>query len=72
MLLEPCFSVTLHDERGGVPIKCSWSNAFLSDRRMTLHEKRGGNPMLLLLGLCLCMTPQDARGERVSMKCSCI
>ena len=29
MLLEPCFSVTRHDERGGVPIKCSWSNAFL-------------------------------------------
>ena len=29
MLLEPCFSVTLHDERAGVPIKCSWSNAFL-------------------------------------------
>ena len=28
MLLELCFSVTLHDE-GGVPIKRSWSNAFL-------------------------------------------
>ena len=38
---------------------------------MTLQEKRGEvNPMLL--GRCLCMTPQDARGENVSMKCSCI
>ena len=25
----------------------------------------------MLLGLCLCMTQQDARGERVLMKCSC-
>ena len=38
---------------------------------MTLHEKRGGVNQMLL-GLCLCMTPQDARGERVLMKCSCI
>ena len=36
---------------------------------MTLREKRGVNEMLL--GLCFCMTPQDARGERVLMKCSC-
>ena len=31
---------------------------------------RKGGVNLMLLGLCLCMTPQDARGERVLMKCS--
>ena len=36
----------------------------------TAGEKGMVNQMLL--GRCLCMTPQDARGERVSMKCSCI
>ena len=35
-----------------------------------MREKgRGFNQMLL--GLCFCMTPQDASGERVLMKCSC-
>ena len=27
----------------------------------------GGGVNQMLLGRCLCMTPQDARGERVSM-----
>ena len=54
MLLEPFFSATLHDERGG-------SNQMLLEQCFSVT----------LLGLCLCMTPQDARGERVLMKCSC-
>ena len=35
------------------------------------HCMRKGGVNELLLGLCFCMTPQDARGERVLMKCSC-
>ena len=39
---------------------------------MTLHDARGGGGFhQMLLGLCLCMTPQDERGEAVPMKCSC-
>ena len=69
MLMEPCFSVTLHD-------KMVDSNQMLLDLCFSMRpqddtawEKGGVNPMLL--GLCLCMTPQDARGEWVLKKCCC-
>ena len=63
--------MTLHDERGKVISKCSWTYAFVPDclkrggrfnqmllRNMTLHDDRGGFNQMLL-DLCFSMRPQD-------------